>query len=380
MPSFPYWRLSGFYFFYFAFVGAFSPYWSLYLKSLDFSAAEIGVLMSLLLVTRNFAPTLWGWLADRSGKRAGFVRIAAVLSLASYLGVFFGASFWWLFVVMALLSFFWSASLPLVEATTLSHLGDSTASYGRVRLWGSVGFIVAVIGIGYVLDVAEVRILLWLVLGAMTGIVIFSRHLPEAESVTHHTDHYPVRQILKRPEVASFFASCFLMAAAHGPYYTFYSLYLVEHDYSKGAIGWLWALGVICEIAVFIGMPRLMQRFSLPQILGASFLLAVIRFLLIGWLVNSVAAIMFAQMLHAATFGSYHAAAVAAIHHFFRGRHQAKGQALYTSLTFGAGGTFGALLSGYVWDFLGASLTFSMASLFALFGLFLIGWKFRIKT
>jgi len=170
------------------------------------------------------------------------------------------------------------------------------------------------------------------------------------------------------------------MAAAHGPYYTFYSLYLVEHDYSKGAIGWLWALGVICEIAVFIGMPRLMQRFSLPQILGASFLLAVIRFLLIGWLVDSVAAILLAQMLHAATFGSYHASAVAAIHHFFRGRHQAKGQALYTSLTFGAGGTFGALMSGYAWDFLGASLTFSIASLCALFGLLLISWKFRLKT
>jgi PPP family 3-phenylpropionic acid transporter len=380
MPSFPYWRLSSFYFFYFAFVGAFSPYWSLYLKSLDFSASEIGVLMSLLLATRIFAPTLWGWLADRSGKRVGIVRVAAALSLASYFGVFFGVSFWWMFVVMALISFFWSASLPLVEATTLSHLGDSTASYGRVRLWGSIGFIVAVIGIGYVLDVTEVRILLWLVLGLMVGIVIFSRHIPEAESVTHHTDRQPARQILKRPEVAALFAACFLMAAAHGPYYTFYSLYLVEHDYSKGAIGWLWALGVICEIAVFIGMPRLMQRFSLPQILGASFLLAVIRFLLIGWLVDSVAAILFAQMLHAATFGSYHASAVAAIHHFFRGRHQAKGQALYTSLTFGAGGTFGALMSGYAWDYLGASLTFSMASLCALFGLLLISWKFRLKA
>lgn len=380
MQSFPYWRLSSFYFFYFAFVGAFSPYWSLYLKSLDFSASEIGVLMSLLLATRIFAPTLWGWLADRSGKRVGIVRVAAALSLASYFGVFFGVSFWWMFVVMALISFFWSASLPLVEATTLSHLGDSTASYGRVRLWGSVGFIIAVIGIGYVLDVAEVRILLWLVLGLMVGIVIFSQHIPEAESVTHHTDRQPARQILKRPEVAALFAACFMMAAAHGPYYTFYSLYLVEHDYSKGAIGWLWALGVICEIAVFIGMPRIMQRFSLPQILGASFLLAVVRFLLIGWLVDSVAAILFAQMLHAATFGSYHAAAVAAIHHFFRGRHQAKGQALYTSLTFGAGGTFGALMSGYAWDFLGASLAFSMASLFALFGLLLISWKFRLKT
>src|SRR5712691_2572008 len=231
MQSFPYWRLSSFYFFYFAFVGAFAPYWSLYLKSLDFSASEIGVLMSLLLATRIFAPTLWGWLADRSGKRVGIVRVAAALSLASYFGVSFGVSFWWMFAVMALISFFWSASLPLVEATTLSHLGDSAASYGRVRLWGSFGFIVAVIGIGYVLDVAEVRILLWLVLGLMVGIVIFARHIPEAESVTHHTDRQPARQILKQPEVAALFAACFLMAAAHGPYYTFYSLYLVEHDY-----------------------------------------------------------------------------------------------------------------------------------------------------
>ena len=380
MPSFPYWRLSSYYFFYFAFVGAFSPYWSLYLKSLYFSASEIGVLMSLLMVTRIFAPTLWGWLADRSGKRVGIVQSAAACSLASYLGVFFGKSFWWLFGVMALLSFFWSASLPLVEATTLSHLGDSTARYGRVRLWGSVGFIIAVVGIGYVLDVTEIHVLLWLVMGLMSGILVFSRYIPEAEIVLHHTDQLPVSQILKRPEVAVLFAACFLMVAAHGPFYTFYSLYLVAHGYSKGAIGWLWALGVICEIAVFISMPRIMYRFSIPQILGASFSLAVIRFLLIGWLVDSAAAILFAQMLHAATFGSYHAAAIAAIHHFFRGRHQAKGQALYTSLTFGAGGTFGALMSGYSWDFLGANLTFSIASLFALLGLLLIGWKFRLKT
>ncbi|HUL42565.1 MAG TPA: MFS transporter [Burkholderiales bacterium] len=380
MPSHPYWRLSSFYFFYFAFVGAFSPYWSLYLKSLSFSASEIGVLMSLLMVTRIFAPTLWGWLADRSGKRAGIVQIAGALSFASYLGVFFGRSFWWMFGVMTLLSFFWSASLPLVEAITLSHLGDSTARYGRVRLWGSIGFIIAVIGTGYILDVAHVHSLLWLVLGTIAGILVFSRYIPEIETAVHHTDRFPVSQIIRRPEVAALFAACFLMVAAHGPFYTFYSLYLVAHGYSKGAIGWLWAVGVICEIAAFIGMPRIMQRFSVPQILGMSFTLAVIRFLLIGWLVNSVAFILFAQVLHAATFGTYHATAMAAIHHYFRGRHQATGQALYTSLTFGAGGTFGALISGYLWDYLGASLTFSMASLFALCGLLLIVWKFRLRS
>ncbi|HMJ49208.1 MAG TPA: MFS transporter [Burkholderiales bacterium] len=379
MQRFPYWRLSSFYFFYFAFVGAFSPYWSLYLNSLGFSASDIGILMSLLMVTRIFAPTLWGWMADRSGKRVAVIRIAAALSLASYIGVFFGRSFWWMFGVMALLSFFWSASLPLVEATTLSHLRDSSARYGHVRLWGSIGFIVAVICTGYVLDVAEVRVLLWLVLATIAGILIFSRYIPEADSAIDHTDRLPVLNILKRPEVAALFVACFLMVAAHGSYYTFYSLYLAAHGYSKGAIGWLWAVGVICEIAVFVAMPRIMERFSLLQILSMSFLLAIIRFLLIGWMVDSLGAIFFAQVLHAATFGAYHAGAIAAIHRFFRGRHQATGQALYTSLTFGAGGTFGALLSGYLWDFLGASLTFSMAALFALLGFFLIAWKFRLQ-
>ncbi len=157
----PYWRLSGFYFFYFSFVGAMAPFWGLYLKSLDFTAFQIGILMSLLQVMRMFAPNIWGWAADHTGKRVAIVRIAATLSLVSYVGVFFGTSFLWLFVVMSLISFFWSASLPLVEATTLSHLGERTDKYGRIRLWGSVGFIFAVLALGYILDFVPIRFLLF---------------------------------------------------------------------------------------------------------------------------------------------------------------------------------------------------------------------------
>lgn len=112
MKDVPYWRLSGFYFFYFAFVGAMSPFWGLYLKSLEFSAFQIGLLMSLLQVMRIFAPNIWGHMADRSGRRVVIVQLAAAGSLLVYLGVFFGTSFWWLFAVMAGLSFFWSASCP----------------------------------------------------------------------------------------------------------------------------------------------------------------------------------------------------------------------------------------------------------------------------
>lgn len=378
MQSLPYWRLSGFYFFHFAFIGAFAPYWSLYLKSLSFNALQIGVLMSLLHVTRIFAPTAWGYLADHTGKRMLIVQLAAITGLVSYCGVFFGESFLWMFAVMMLMSFFWSASLPLIEATTLSHLGKSTARYGSIRSWGSLGFILAVIGIGYLLDATEIALLLWVVLGFKLGIVIFSWRIPEAEIASHSTDALSVQQIFKQPGVLAFFSACLLMAFAHGPYYTFYSIYLVDYGYSKGAIGWLWAIGVICEIGVFFLMSRVMHRFSLKQILAFSFTCAVARFLMIGWGVEWPTVMLLAQILHAATYGAHHIAAMMAVHYFFRGRHQAKGQAFYTSFTFGVGGTLGGVFSGYAWEWLGPGFTFSMSAAAALVGLGLIVRKVNI--
>jgi PPP family 3-phenylpropionic acid transporter len=378
MQSLPYWRLSGFYFFHFAFIGAFAPYWSLYLKSLSFNALQIGLLMSLLHVTRIFAPTAWGWLADHTGKRMLIVQLAAITGLVSYCGVFFGESFLWMFAVMMLMSFFWSASLPLIEATTLSHLGENTTRYGSIRSWGSLGFVLAVIGIGYLLDATEIALLLWVVLGFKLGIVIFSWRIPEAEIASHTTDTLSVLQILKQPGVLAFFSACLLMAFAHGPYYTFYSIYLVDYGYSKGVIGWLWAIGVICEIGVFFLMSRVMHRFSLKQILAFSFSCAVARFLMIGWGVEWPIVVLLAQILHAATYGAHHVAAMMVVHHFFRGRHQAKGQAFYTSFTFGVGGTLGGVFSGYVWEWLGPGFTFSMSAAAALLGLGLIVRKVSV--
>lgn len=378
MQSIPYWRLSGFYFFYFAFVGAMAPFWGLYLKSLEFNAFQIGLLMSLLQVTRIFAPNIWGWAADRSGKRVAIIQVAVALSLVSYIGVFFGTSFAWLFVVMSLMSFFWSASLPLVEATTLSHLGEKTAKYGRIRLWGSVGFIAAVVGLGYLFDFVAIRWLPWAVLGIMAGLLLFSRRIPEAQVLPHHTDKLPIWHIIRRPEVLAFISAGFLMAAAHGTYYTFYSIYLVDHGYAKSSVGLLWSLGVVCEIGVFLWMPRLLRHVSLKQVLLASFAFAVLRFLMIGWGVAWVSVIVAAQAMHAATFGAYHAAAVEVVHRFFKGRHQAKGQALYNGLSFGAGGTLGGLYSGMTWETLGPDVTFTLASLCALGAFGLVAWKLKV--
>ena len=377
MGAVPYWRLSGFYFFYFAFVGAMAPYWSLYLKSLAFDALAIGVLMSLLQVTRIFAPNIWGHIADRTGRRAAIVRIAAVGSLVTYLGVFFGTSFWWLFAVMVAMSFFWSASLPLVEATTLAHLGDRPHDYGLIRLWGSIGFIATVVGLGAALDTQPIRLMLWVVLAMLAGVALFAYAMPDAPATAHSTDRDPVWTIVRRPEVAALIAACFLMAAAHGPYYTFYSIWLVDHGYTKTAVGWLWALGVIVEIGVFLAAPRIFSRFSLETVFLASFAAAATRFLMIAWGVDSVGVIVLAQTLHAMTFGTYHASAIALVHRFFKGRHQAKGQGIYNSVAFGAGGTLGGLYSGFTWDRLGGAATFSIAAAFAGVALVIVAFKLR---
>jgi PPP family 3-phenylpropionic acid transporter len=280
-----------------------------------------------------------------------------------------------LFLVLSLMNFFWSASMPLVEATTLTYLGKNTAHYGRIRSWGSIGFIMAVVGLGFAFDYIAIAWLLWAGLVCEIGILIFARQIPKTEVLAHHTDHQPIRQIVMQPAVLALLTACFLMSVAHGPYYTFFSIYLVEHGYTKTAVGGLWALGVICEIGVFFLMPALVKRFGFTRILIISFSAAVLRFMLIGWMVDMVMVLLFAQVLHALTFGAYHAASVGLVHEYFKGRHQSKGQALFGSFTYGAGGVLGGLASGPIWQHWGASALYSFSAAMALLGLFLMSWQ-----
>ncbi len=372
----PYWRLSAYYFFYFAFVGAFSPYFTLYLQSLALSASDIAILMSLMQLMRVLAPNLWGWLAEHLGMRIAIVRASALMSLAGFSIFFLTSGFSGLFAAMALMAFFWSAALPLVESVTFLHLGTQGHRYGSIRVWGSIGFIIAVLGLGYLLDFMPIDGMLWVTAAVLVGILLCALVVPEAASASTHRAAASLRETLRRPEVRALLGACFLMSAAHGALYVFYSIYLVELGYAKSLVGWMWTLGVLAEIVVFMFMPRLTKRFSLRAILLFSFACAVLRFVMIGWGADSLAVLVGAQLLHGATFGAYHAAAIAVVNLWFPGRLQSRGQALYGSLSFGAGGMLGGLLSGYTWDTLGSAWTFTLGSGFALAGLvwLALGW------
>ena len=357
-----YWRLSGFYLFYFASLGALLPYWSLYLKSIDFSIAEIGQLMAILMATKIVAPNVWGWIADHTGKRMTIIRMASLLAAISFAGVFAGNTFWWLVLVLVVFSFFWNATLPQFEATTMNHLGDDMHRYSGIRLWGSVGFILAVAGLGALFGQFSVAILPYVLLGLFMLIWLNSLCVPESAAGHLPLNQEPLGKVLRRPVVLSLLGVCFLVQASHGPYYTFFSLYLEDYGYSTTVIGQLWALGVLSEIGVFLLMPVLLPRFGARRLLLLAVILTMLRWLLTAFYADNLAIITFSQTLHAASFGLYHAVMIFLIHSLFTGAHQGRGQALYSSISFGAGGAAGSLVSGYLWTVLGPQAMYLMAA------------------
>jgi len=375
------WRLSRFYFFYYFFVGSFVPYWGIYLQSENFSPSSIGILLSLFQISRIVAPNFWGWLADHTGHRVKWIKLTSFLGLIGFIGIFWAKGFFWIFLVMSALSLFTSSTLPLAESLTLAHLATTDGHYSRIRLWGSIGFIVASLFLGYLIDLQGINILLWVLLITQAIIFFLSNTIPEAKEIHHKKNDLSIWKIIKTPSVVALLIGCTLMVSAHGVLYNFYSIYLKEHGYSSATIGWLWAVGVICEIFIFMLMPKILRRYSLKTILLMSLFLGVIRFILIGASPDHFYLLLIAQMFHAATFGSFHAASIEVIAYFFKGRNQSRGQAIYNSVAYGIGGTIGGLGGGYLIQYLGGQLGFIIAAISPLIGFIVIwfGLKLEIK-
>jgi PPP family 3-phenylpropionic acid transporter len=367
----PYARLAALYFGYFVYIGAFAPYFSLYLQSIGQSAFQIGLLLSLMQLMRIGAPHLWAALADRHGWRARLLQATLGGALVAYAGVFATTSFLGLFLVLAGFAFFTSATMPLLDAITLAGLRDRVERYGGIRLWGSIGFIVAVLGVGWMLDRIAIANLLWILAIplAVTFVLTLTLRDAPAQGATAHESVWP---LLVRRDVLVLLAANVLMNVAHGPLYAFFSIYLAQSGYGTTAIGALWSLGVLAEIGIFLAAPAWMKRFAAVDILIATFALGVVRFALIAWAVDSPTALVVAQVLHAATFGSCHVASVALVNQWFSGTRQVRGQAVYLSAAFGFGGFVGSLASGAAWEPLGPQWTYTAASGAVALGLILL--------
>ena len=366
-----------FFFAYYGYVGVFSPYASLYFADRGLSATQIGILMSLMQVMRIFGPNVWGWVADQSRRRVLVLRLTSVAAALTFCGMFVGQSFMFFFALMVTVNLFTSAQGPISEALMLSSMRGDLTHYGRVRLWGSVGFIVLVTLSGYALDWQGIELMPWIALLMLVMVTSVTFSLHEEPATQHAQPSNSVRELLSRKSVLSFFASTFLMIAAHSSLYVYYSLYLSDMGYSKSVIGLMWSLGVIAEILFFFYQAPLFRRFGVRKLMLFSLGIAVIRFLMIGWGAQSLAILLVAQVLHAATFGVHHSASVATLQRWFAGPLQARGQALYISISYGLGGTVGGLLLSACWDTFGARWVYVLAAIMSFLGLIAAQLSYR---
>ena len=375
----PYWRLSSYYLFYFATLGALVPYWGLSLQGAGFDPLAIGVLMAILSGTKIVAPVVWGHVVDQTGHRIQLVRLGSLLAVLGFATLYVTDGFWGMALTLLLFSFFWNASLPQMEAVTFNHLHERPTRYALVRVWGSVGFVLVVVALGLALEQGSLaQVPVWVLLLTI-GICLSAFLVPD--SAPDHGAHatLPLRALLRQPSVLAFFGACFLMQLSHGIYYAFYSIHLEAAGYSSAAVGWLWALGVAAEVLIFLIMPRLLERFGARRVLLWSLALAGVRWITIGVCVAQPIALFAAQWLHAATFGAFHASAIHLVHQIFPGRTQGRGQALYNSLSFGAGGAAGSLIGGLLWSDAGPAITFGVGAIAAAIS-WLVAWRWMDGT
>lgn len=358
---------------YFAHVGFFNPYLPLWLKDLGLSLLVIGMLTSVPAATRLFAPYAWGTLSDRTGERVKLLRWGAGVALVASLGLWLNAGTAWLAVVLLLMFCCTSAMSPLSEVAIAQAVSKNgvldVRRYGRVRLWGSLGFMVTVFVAGAWFDHFGVRHFpMWTSL-TLLAVLTSTWFLPDHKEAAHPGEKsQPVWPILRQRPVRWFFAAAFFHVLAHISINVFFSLYLDSLGYDKTTIGLMWVVSVLAEIGWFFTQGRWLPRLSLPGWLVLVGGVAVFRMGVTAAFASSVAVLAVVQTLHAITFAAHHSVNMALLSQHFPGRLRGRGQALFTVVAYGTAGVLGGFLGGLLSSAWGLASVFWAAMVCGLIG------------
>jgi len=374
-------KLSGSYFWYFSILGMVVPFLPIYLDGNGFSSLQIGEILAIVTATKIVGPTLWAMMADKSGKQLAIIRLGALLAFLSFSLLFWVQGYWPITFVLALFSLFWTAILPQLEVLTLVSVRRNAKIYARIRLWGSVGFIVLAIAAGEVIAQWSYHAFTFLGLFVLFALYLSTLLLKEPHAKKQsNIKNISIFSKLVEPRFIFFFIAGLLLQISFGPFYSFFALYLRDLAYPGYAVGLYISLGVIAEIGVFIIAGRLYQLFGVRVLLTFSLLLTAARWFITGYYADNPYILTLAQLTHAASFGLYHSVSIQFVQQHFHINQQNRGQAIYISGVYGIGGAIGAYFAGRWWlDGAGAELSFELAGvaalLAALFAVFIYSEK-----
>lgn len=357
--------MSTVYFFLFAAVGAMTPYLSLYYKSAGLSATEISILLSMVPALLFISQPVFGPLTDRSGHRGRMLSYLFLLIAGTGLLMSLGTSFWMILPAVVLWAIFSGPTVPIADSIALGEVVRTGIAYPRLRLWGSIGFVLTTTVAGRLYDTIDLR---WaFAFYAALNIVawFFARRLP-AEGISGQRDVWPVlKQLLRNPILIGFLllsALCQTTQAAHA---SFFSIHMQSLGGSKGMVGLAWGIAAITEVPVWLVLSKVTKRTGPLVLLAFSSLMYALRWYLFAT-VSDPGALLWLQLLQSVSFAIFMPTAVVLIGDLIPADLRTSGQALLVLVNGGVATILGNVAAGYLVDLVGTTLLYRVAAYVAL--------------
>jgi MFS transporter, PPP family, 3-phenylpropionic acid transporter len=343
-------HFSIFYFFYYGALGAYTPYIGRWVDSLGFNGYVVGMMLVLWYGGRIIGPPLWNRWIEKSDRPGFWFVIGCFLTMLCFAGFTLTKTSSSLFIVMGLLAFFYNAVMPQFEAMTLAALGKDTHQYGRIRVWGSVGFLIVASSYGKLMDHFGSQSFPWLAIPLFVATVL--------AAWPHRLDPVPVMEkigvsfseLWRRDGAPHFLFVVLLAQVSFGAFYVFYTLHLQAHGHDGAHIGILWGTGVLIEIAMFWQAPKLIAHFSANRLMIFCLLITAARWIVTAFYADSFVIMLLAQTTHAFGFALFHACCMHSMGALFPGRLAQGGQSLMFGFSSGVGGVIGAGLASMMWN------------------------------
>ena len=360
---------------YFGTLGVFLPYFNLYCHHLGFSGVQIGALSSLRSVVLVVFALGWGAVADRFHIRKLLYVLCNIFSTLIWGFYFFADTFCAMFLITAFYGIFYAPIIAFLEAFSMELLGKGKSGYGGLRVWGSIAFILMVTLVGWALGRLPIKSILLFIFAGGVLLSLVGLKMPTASGASKTPFRKSIKAFLNQRALVFFFCA-FLMLVGHGAYYGFFSIYLESLGFGSGFIGLAWAVAIMAEIVVMGNSKRIFGHVSLETALAAMFIIAVIRWVLLGTL-HAWYAILMLQVLHAGTYAVFHMASILYVDQLSPEGAKTLGQSINNAMTYGLGLMAGFFMSGFLYECTGASVTFMASAIVALLGgVVFIGFRF----
>lgn len=353
--------LSFFYFFYFALIGVYVIFLPKVLSLSGYSASEIGIIFGAAPLVRFVVPFLFIKGLKLDVKSFNFALIIMIISAVSF--YFSLDSFYKLLFSNIGIGVGISLILPYIELISLNYLGKER--YGKIRLFGSVGFIAAALILVKYLDPPSVALTYLLVISIFTVLSAYIIVQGQKEILNKTSKETNDINIFKDWKL---WAGLTLMQVGFGPFYNFFTIYETDAGLSLDMTIYLWSFGVIIEVFMLFFQGRFLKN-NLLIVLQVTIFVTAIRWFLVFMFPQNLSILFFSQALHALSFALFHSASISYLFTYYK--HKSLAQQFFSGITYGAGAFVGALYSGYLYEYY-PQLLFLSASLIALLSFYSI--------